>query len=141
MKTSARNAFRCKVDEVRQGSVDVEIILRLTDAVTLSATVTTESATDLGIVAGADVTALIKAPFVLLAVGEETPKVTTRNRIPGSVARREDGTVNTEISLDIGDGKSLIAVITKDSADQLNLIPGAKAWALFKASHVILAID
>ena len=141
MKTSARNAFRCSVDEVRQGSVDVEVILRLTDAVTLAATVTAESANDLGIVAGSEVTALIKAPFVLLATGDQAPKVSTRNRIPGTVSRRDDGSVNSEIVLDIGDGKSLIAVVTKESADQLGLCPGAKAWALFKASHVILAID
>jgi len=141
MKTSARNAFRCKVDEVRQGSVNVEVILRLTESVTLDAIVTSESAHDLGIVVGADVTALIKAPFVLLATGDEAPKVSTRNRIPGTVSRREDGSVNSEIILDIGGGKSLIAVVTKESAEYLELSVGTKAWALFKASHVILAID
>ena len=141
MKTSARNAFRCVVEQVRPGSVNVEILLRLNETVTLAAIVTAESAADLGIVQGAEVSALIKASFVLLAVGEQAPAVSTRNRIPGTVSRRDDGAVNSEITLDIGGGKSLIAVVTRESADQLDLTPGMPCWALFKASHVILAID
>ena len=141
MKTSARNAFRCTVEAVMPGSVNVEIILRLSDEVRLAAIVTEESASDLGIKAGAEVSALIKASFILLATGETPPQVSTRNIIPGIVSRRENGAVNCEITLDIGGGKSLIAVVTMQSADDLKLAPGVKAWALFKASHVILAID
>ena len=141
MKTSARNAFRCPVDKVVPGSVNSEVILRLSSSVTLSAIITAESVTDLGITEGAMVSALIKAPFIMLATGDTPPQISTRNRIPGIIQRRNDGAVNTEISLDIGDGKSLIAIITKDSAEELDLQPGTKAWALIKASHVILAID
>ena len=141
MKTSARNAYRCVVEAVLPGSVNAEIVLRLNDGVTLAAIVTEESVADLGIKPGAQVSALIKASFVLLATGETPPLVSTRNRLPGIVQRREDGAVNTEITLDIGGGKSLVAIITKESANQLGLSLGCKAWALFKASHVILAID
>jgi molybdate transport system regulatory protein len=141
MKTSARNAYRCTVLEVRRGAVDAEIILRLTDATTLSAVITTESVRDLDIHVGREATALIKAPFVLLAGGEAPPRVSARNRIPGIVATREDGTVNSEIVLDIGGGKTLAAIVTRDSADALDLRPGSPAWALFQSSHVILAVD
>ena len=139
MKTSARNAFRCTVAEIRRGGISAEVILRLTDSVNLAAIITEESLSELGIRQGQEVTALVKAPFVMLAAGESPPAVSARNRIPGVVARREDGPVNAEIILDIGDGKTITAVVTKDGADDLALAPGSRAWALFKASHIILA--
>ncbi|TAN57346.1 MAG: LysR family transcriptional regulator [Magnetospirillum sp.] len=141
MKTSARNAIRCTVTEVRQGAVNSEVILRLTDTVTLAATITGESVRDLAIVPGQAVTALVKASFVMLATGEALPTVSARNRIPGTVTHREDGPVNCEITLNIGGGKVLTAMVTRDGADELRLRPGASAWALFKASHVILAVE
>ena len=141
MKTSARNAFRCTVADIRQGAVNAEVILHLTDAVTLAATITEESIRDLDIAPGQAVTALVKASFVMLATGEGRPAVSARNRIPGTVIHREDGPVSSEITLDIGGGKVLAAVVTKDGAEELKLQPGAPAWALFKASHVILAVD
>lgn len=141
MKTSARNAFRCTVVEIRQGSVNAEVILRLNDQVTLAATITEESVRDLGIAVGQGVTALVKASFVMLATGDALPAVSARNRILGTVARREDGPVSCEITLDIGGGKVLTSMVTRDGADELGLRPGTAAWALFKASHVILAVE
>ncbi len=141
MKTSARNAYRCTILDVRIGSVDAEVVLGLTGTTTLSAVITVESVRDLDIRVGREATALIKAPFVLLATGETPPRVSARNRIPGIVATREDGSVNSEIVLDIGGGKTLAAIVTRDSADALDLRPGSSAWALFQSSHVILAVD
>lgn len=141
MRTSARNAFRCQVSEIRKGAVNAEIVLQLSAQSSLAAQITQDSMNHLGITVGKDVLALIKASFVMLAVGKAEPAVSARNRIPGTVSHREDGPVSSEITLDIGSGKSLTAIVTRESADQLNLQPGIAAWALFKASHVILAVD
>lgn len=141
MKTSARNAFRCLVEDIRPGAVNSEVILRLTDSVVLAAVVTAESMSELNIAVGQEVTALIKATFVMLAVGKDQPAVSARNRIPGIVARRDDGPVSSEVILDIGGGKTIAAVVTRDGADELELQPGEHAWALFKAPHVILAVE
>ena len=119
MKTSARNAFHCTVHEVRPGTVNSEVILRLTEGVTLAAVITDESMHDLGIVIGQNVTALIKSSFVMLACGESMPNVSARNRIPGTVTHREDGPVSSEITLDIGGGKSITSMVTRDGADEL----------------------
>lgn len=141
MKTSARNAFRCVVTELRPGAVNAEVILRLSPAVTLTAVITGESVRDLGITVGREVVALVKSSFVLLAAAGQKLAVSARNRVPGTVARREDGPVSSEFTLDIGEGKSLIAVVTRDGAEELGLGVGDPAVALFKASHVILAVD
>jgi molybdate transport system regulatory protein len=115
--------------------------MRLSEAATLTAVITGESLRDLDIQVGREVMALVKSSFILLAAGTEAPKVSARNRIAGTVAHREDGPVSTEFTLDIGDGKTLAAVVTRDGAEELGLRPGDPAVALFKASHVILAVD
>lgn len=141
MKTTARNAFRCTVTEIRHGSVNCEVIMRLSPQNELTAIVTEESVADLGITVGREVTALIKSSFVMLSPGSEKPKVSARNKIAGTVSRRDDGAVSSEIAVDIGDGKTLIAVVTLDSAREMDLKAGAPVVAFFKSSHVILAVD
>jgi molybdate transport system regulatory protein len=141
MRTTARNAFRCRVEEIRLGGVNAEIGLRLTDQATLTALITVESLRDLGIGLGQDVTALVTSSFVVLAEGGAEPQATARNRLAGIVSRRTDGPVSSELCLDIGGGKTIAATVTRESAQSLRLNPGDSAWALFKASHVILAID
>lgn len=141
MKTSARNAFRCAVTEVRRAPVNVEVILRVSDRNSIVAIVTNDSAEELGLVPGRDVIALVKSSFIMLARGDVLPRVSARNLIWGEVVERIDGGVNSEIVLDIGDGKTLTSVITRESAEELPLLIGDRACALFKASHVILAVD
>lgn len=141
MKTSARNAFRCEVVDVRRAPVNVEVTLKVSDQNNIVAVVTNDSAEELGLVAGREVIALVKSSFVMLARGDVLPRVSARNLIWGEVVERIDGGVNSEIILDIGDGKTLTAVITRESAEELPLVVGDRACALFKASHVILAVD
>lgn len=141
MKTTARNAFRCTVTEIHEGGVNCEVVMTLGEHTTLNAVITRESLIDLEIRIGNAVMALIKSSFVMLATGSSAPLVSTRNRIPGIVTYREDGEVNSEISLSVGNGKSITAIVTREAADDLGLHPGAPAWALFKASHVILAVE
>ena len=57
------------------------------------------------------------------------------------MSAREDGAVNSEIGLDIGGGKTLVATITLDSARTLQLADGDIVTALIKAPHVILAVE
>jgi len=141
MKTSARNAFRCQVTKVKRAPVNVEVTLKVSEANSITAVVTNESAEELALVEGREVIALVKSSFVMLARGDVLPRVSARNLIWGEVVQRIDGGVNCEIILDIGDGKTLTAVITRESADELPLAVGDRACALFKASHVILAVD
>ncbi len=141
MKTSARNVFRCTVSDIRRGEVNSEVVMHLSDTNTLAATLTTESVDDLGIAPGRPVVALVKSSFIMLAQGSETLRVSARNQVSGIVARRIDGPVSTEFTLDIGGGKTITAVITRDGADELGLKEGDAALALFKASHVILAVE
>jgi molybdate transport system regulatory protein len=141
MKTSARNAFRCDVIEVKRAPVNVEVVLRLSETSLIVAVITNDSADELGIVPGREVMALVKSSFVMLAPADSMPRVSTLNQIVGTVIGRTDGGVNSEIVLDIGDGKTLTSVVTKDSADALPIRIGDRVCAFFMASQVILATD
>jgi len=141
MKTSARNALRCTVDSVTAGPVNAEVDLHLADGVKLAVIVTARSAADLGLAPGVEVLALIKSSFVLLAPAAEVGRISARNKLFGTVAAREDGAVNSEFVLDIGGGKTIAAIVTKESAETLGLHVGDAACALVKASHVILAVE
>jgi molybdate transport system regulatory protein len=121
--------------------ISAEVALEVAKETTLYAVVTRESVRELGLFPGREAVALIKAPFVLIARADDTPRTSARNQISGTLLRREPGGINTELTLDIGGGKTLTAVITSQSADALGLEVGDGARALFDAAHVILAVD
>ena len=141
MKTSARNALRGVVTQVTPGAVNAEVTLKVADGVEIVAIVTKESAEDLALAPGREALALIKASMVILAAGHADLKTSARNSLKGVVARREDGAVNSEVTLELAAGKTITATLTLESADALELKPGQPATALIKASHVILAAD
>jgi molybdate transport system regulatory protein len=68
LRTSARNQIAGVVSTRHDGPVSSEIVLDIAASKTLTATITRESAELLGLKAGEAVTALIKAPHVILAV-------------------------------------------------------------------------
>lgn len=142
MKTSARNAMRGVVSAVTPGAVNSEVTLKVSDGVQIVAIVTRESVKTLGLEPGVPALALIKSSAVILAAGgESAPRTSARNALGGVVLRREDGAVNSEITLQLAEGKTLTATITKQSAEDMDLEVGDPATALIKASHVILAVE
>ncbi len=140
MRTSARNALRGTIKNVRADALTAEVAIGINDQTTIYAIVTNESVGELGLVPGREAIVLIKAPFVIIASGDKPPATSLRNCIQGTVQRCERSNVSAEVVLDIG-GKTLAATITAHSAEALGLKKGRRAWALFEASHVIIAID
>ena len=67
-------------------------------------------------------------------------KTSARNQLAGTVASIEDGAVNDVIQLDIQGGQRLVATVTHESTRNLGLVPGKKAFALIKASSVIIGL-
>lgn len=140
MRTSARNALRGTVSDVTPGAVNGEVTLSLGDGVAITAILTRRSIEDLALEVGKPAIALIKAGFVVLAKGDNL-RTSARNQIDGVVTSRDDGAVNSEVGLDIGGGKTLVATVTLESAQALDLAVGDKVTALVKAPHVILAVE
>jgi len=68
-------------------------------------------------------------------------QTSARNQFLGKVRSVKSGPINAEVILDIGGGDTLAAIITHDSVEHLDLKPGVEAYALVKASWVILTSD
>lgn len=140
MKTSARNALRGTIRDITPGPVSGEVTLSLGGDATITAVLTRQSIADLALEVGKPAIALVKASFIVLAKGEGL-RTSARNQIVGRVTAREDGAVNSEVVVDIGGGKTLVATITLESARSLELAVDDLVTALIKAPHVILAVE
>jgi molybdate transport system regulatory protein len=139
LRTSARNQLACTVSGVREGEIDYEVYLRLDDKTELKAVITRESAQTLEIAIGLQVLALIKAPSVLLLT-DERQRISADNQLWGTVSRIHEGPVNSEVKVDLGNGRTVVSVITHESVTQLGLAEGSRVAAVFQASNVILSV-
>jgi len=68
-------------------------------------------------------------------------KISARNSLKGVVKKVTIGAVNAEISIEIAPGVEITSIITKASAENLGFKEGSEAYAVVKASDVILATD
>ena len=68
-------------------------------------------------------------------------KLSARNVLKGRVTQVKPGVVNSEITLEMPGGDKIVAIITKESAETLGLAEGKEAYAVIKASNVMVAVD
>ncbi len=68
-------------------------------------------------------------------------KISARNVLKGKVKKVAHGSVNSEIFIELPGGTEIISIITKTSADTLDLKEGKDVYAIIKASHVMVAVD
>ncbi|SEL59482.1 molybdenum-pterin binding domain-containing protein [Roseivivax marinus] len=68
-------------------------------------------------------------------------KLSARNQLKGTVVEVEKGAVNATVKIDVGGGTIITSMITNDSVEELDLAKGTEAYAVIKASHVMVAAD
>ena len=68
-------------------------------------------------------------------------KLSARNRLKGSIVGIEKGAVNSTVRIDVGGGAVITAMITNAAVDELGLSEGGSAYALIKASDVMVGVD
>jgi len=68
-------------------------------------------------------------------------EISARNTLKGTVKQVLPGAVNTEVNVELANGLEVVAIITKESAERLNLSKGKEVYAVIKASDVMIAID
>jgi molybdopterin-binding protein len=66
-------------------------------------------------------------------------KVSSRNVLKGVVKRVTTGTVNTEVTLEIVHKVELTSMITRVSAEELELYEGQEAYAVIKSNDIVIA--
>jgi molybdopterin-binding protein len=68
-------------------------------------------------------------------------KISARNRLKGKVVSVTKGATTAHVKIDIGNGVVVTSSITNDAVDELGLVVGADAYAVVKASDVMVAVD
>lgn len=68
-------------------------------------------------------------------------KLSARNVLKGKVVQVKPGAVNTEVVIELATGAQVVSIITKESAENLGLEVGKPAYAVIKASNVMVAVD
>jgi molybdopterin-binding protein len=67
-------------------------------------------------------------------------KLSARNKLKGKIVDVKKGATTAHVRIDIG-GQVVTAAITNESADELKLATGQTAYAVIKASDVMVGID
>jgi molybdopterin-binding protein len=68
-------------------------------------------------------------------------KISARNVLKGKVIKIVRGAVNAEVTLELPGGIQIVSIITMTSVDTLGIKEGREAYAVIKASSVMIAID
>ena len=67
-------------------------------------------------------------------------KLSARNQLKGKIVEVKKGATTAHVRIDIG-GQIVTASITNESADELKLENGKTAYAIIKASNVMVGVD
>jgi len=68
-------------------------------------------------------------------------KTSARNQFKGTVREIVKGPVSAEVTIEIAQGVRVVATISTRSAESLGLAVGKPAYALVKASSVVVGVE
>ncbi len=67
-------------------------------------------------------------------------KLSARNQIPGTITAVTPGATTSHVTIEIAGGVAVTASITNEAAQELALKPGMAAFAVIKASDVMVGV-
>lgn len=67
-------------------------------------------------------------------------KISARNHLKGKVVSVTKGATTSHVKIDVG-GQTITAAITNEAVDELKLATGQEAYAVIKASDVMIGLD
>jgi molybdopterin-binding protein len=68
-------------------------------------------------------------------------KLSARNVLKGKVVKVTRGAVNAEVTIQLPGGEQIVSIITIASVESLGLKEGSEAYAVIKASNVMIAVN
>ncbi|GAA5171859.1 TOBE domain-containing protein [Viridibacterium curvum] len=134
---SARNQFVGPVTTLRAGEVTYEVGIRFDGVNEVIAQISAEGAEQLQLGIGRELHAWVNASAVILMT-DRSLRISARNQLWGVVQRIHEGPVAVDVVLGLPGGRTVSALITRDSLTELGLREGVEACAVFKASTVML---
>ena len=139
MKISARNQLKGTISNVQEGAVNGVVAIDLGEN-TIKADITMESIKELGLAAGVEAVAIIKATNVMFATAKISG-ISARNQLAGKIVSVKEGAVNGHVALELPDGNVVSGSITNAAIEDLGLAEGKDAVAIIKATDVIVGVE
>jgi molybdopterin-binding protein len=68
-------------------------------------------------------------------------RISARNILKGKIVKVVRGAVNAEVTIELPGGIQLVSIITNSSVENLGLTEGKGAYAIIKASNVMVGVD
>lgn len=68
-------------------------------------------------------------------------KVSARNQLRGTIVEIQNGAVNGIVVMDVGNGNKISATISMNAITELGLKVGGEAYAIIKATSVMVGVD
>ncbi|MFE9999984.1 TOBE domain-containing protein [Streptomyces avermitilis] len=136
MSLSIRNQLPGTVTAITRGEAMATVKVRLDGGQDITAAITADAVTDLGLTAGSAVRALVKSTEVSLAT-DAVEGVSIRNQLPGTVEGVTAGGAMASVRVTV-EGGELTAAITKEAVTDLGLARGSAVVALIKSTEIAL---
>jgi molybdopterin-binding protein len=68
-------------------------------------------------------------------------KISARNKLRGTILEVTKGATTAHVRIDLGGGAVVTASITNEAVEELKLAEGQTAYAIIKASDVMIGIE
>ena len=68
-------------------------------------------------------------------------KLSARNQFKGTITSIKAGAVNSIVTIDIGGGNIVTSTISVNAVEELGLKVGMEAYAVIKATSVMIGVD
>lgn len=140
VKSSARNQLFGIVSAIQIGSVNAEIAVELKDGTAVVASLGLSALYESQLRIGAQALLMIDSSDISLVIDAHDWQWSARNCLPCRVIRIRPDDVNAEVVVQLPGGELLSVVITRQSADSMELATGQPAWAVFKRNAPILGV-
>lgn len=137
MQISARNQIQGTVEKITLTDVSALVLIKLKSNNILASSITKTAAEELFIKQGDEITAFFKSSNVIIA-NNENLTISARNNFKGTISSIKKDKVNSEVIVNIGNGDSVVSVITSDSVENLNLKENSQVCAIIKSSDIMI---
>lgn len=138
LQTSARNQYFGTVSRIQSSSVEFSVTVDIGEGQTIDSTITHTSAKKMNLDVGSEVFALVKSSWIDLSTTK--PQDKHLNIFKGSVVGVKNDGRFVEVIVRSNERNDIVAVISSQHYEKLNLKQNDTAYATFLPSEVILAI-
>jgi molybdopterin-binding protein len=74
------------------------------------------------------------------SIGKDEMKISARNFLKGKIKEVHKGVTTAHVEIELNRGETVISSITNEAVEELDLKKGTQAYAVIKASDVMIAI-